>query len=75
MSTAQPPIYTDESHTLVRVRQFMRNRRDLHNFLIDIAMLIEREGVTGTLLLDFGQGHFGSARLEEKVRIEANDQR
>lgn len=68
----RPPLHADDSHTLVRVRRFMRDRRDLCNFLVDIVNMLEQERVTGTLYLDFGGGHFGSARLEERARIDTD---
>jgi len=75
MSTAssQPqyiPLRVDNTHKLVRTRMFFRDRRDLCQFLADIVCLIEVEHTTGRLYLDFSEGHFNSAQLDESAVIE-----
>jgi len=49
---------------------FFRDRRDLCQFLADIVCLIEVEHTTGRLYLDFSEGHFNSAQLDESAVIE-----
>jgi hypothetical protein len=57
---------------VTRVRRWMRYRRELAGFVIDVLCELAKERATGRLTINFGQGCAQSAEFEERLRTSSN---
>jgi hypothetical protein len=68
-SSAIPEYITDERHFLSRSRRWLRNRREIAGFVIDILCLLISERATGRLSIDLTEGSAASAHFEQRESI------
>jgi hypothetical protein len=77
MSTLAPPDLSgyiiDERFSIARVRRWMRLRRDLVGFVIDVLFTLMSEKATGKLTINLTQGMAMCAEFEEISKSEQNN--
>jgi hypothetical protein len=76
MSTIAPPdlsgYIVDERFSVARVRRWMRLRRDLVGFVIDVLFALMSEEATGKLTINLTRGHASCAEFEEIAKPSTN---
>ncbi len=63
------PGITDDHHILSRVRRWMRYRRELAGFVIDVLCVLVAERATGRLTIDISEGSASIAEFEERAKL------
>lgn len=59
----------EERHFIGRMRRWMRYRRELAGFVIDVLCVLVSEGATGTLTINLSEGCAACAEFEETTRL------
>jgi hypothetical protein len=69
--TAAPAFVgvTDDHHYISRIRRWMRYRRELAGFVIDVLCTLTEESATGQLRINFTRGCAASAEFEEEAQL------
>jgi hypothetical protein len=71
LSSAPALVGIAEDHRYhIRTRRWLRYRRELAGFLIDILCTLVSEGATGRLLINFNQGGAASVEFEERECLD-----
>ena len=60
---------TDDTRFVRRVRRWMRYRRELAGFVIDVLCVLIEERATGRLQINFSEGCAASVEFEEQAQL------
>jgi hypothetical protein len=75
-SSVAPPdlsgYIVEERFSVARVRRWMRLRRDLVGFIIDVLFTLMSEEATGKLTINLTRGHASCAEFEEIAKPSTN---
>jgi hypothetical protein len=59
----------EDRHYVSRVRRWMRYRRELAGFVIDVLCVLIEERATGRLQINFSEGCAASVEFEEQAQL------